>query len=45
MGPGDGPNVDMNMFGFLHEMANLNALHPRMFHDLFCRPPRLGIGF
>ena len=34
----------MDVLGFLHNMADLDAVHPWMGHDLFCRPPQLGVG-
>ena len=37
--PDNGPDVDMNVFGFIHDMADFDAFHPWMGHDLFCRPP------
>lgn len=37
--PGNGPDVDMDVFGFLHGMADFDTFHPWMGHDLFCRPP------
>lgn len=44
MRPGNGSDVDMDMLGFLHNMTNLDAFNPWMGHDLFCRPPYLGVG-
>ena len=44
MRPGNGPNVDMDVFGFLHNMTYFDTLYPWMSHNLFCRPPRLGVG-
>lgn len=37
--PGNGPDVDVDVFGFLHNVTDFNTFYPRMGHDLFCRPP------
>jgi len=37
--PDNGPDVDMDVLGFLRDMTDFDAFYPRMSHDLFCRPP------